>query len=1300
MALVVEEELYHIRALFGRSWNPLGRANLMKWAFLGGRFNTVYKYLSPFANFPVKKATLGLIFSLILCKLELYLLVIRKTVFIAFILCLNFVHSLKGQNSIFFTPNKGQWDSRIQYQMLVPGGYFYLENNALTYLFMDKEHKHHDTEEHEEPIKWHAFQVQFKGANKNVKFEQSRQTSFYFNYFLGKDPLKWQSGVYSYHQIRYENLYSGIDYVIGENKGELKADYIVKPFAQPEKIQLEIKGADKVKIVSGELIITTSLAEVKEQKPYAYQIINSEKKEIPCAYRLSDNTVSFVLGKYDTSKELIIDPVLYFSSFIGSTADNFGCTATYDRNKHVFGGALVYSTGVYPTTLGAYQTTFAGSSSFRDMGITKFDSTGTYLHYSTYLGGSDGTEVPHSLVCDNNGNLYVLGTTGSTDYPVSATAFDNTFNGGPAVSAPSQGLNYPTGTDIIITKFNSTGTALLGSTYLGGSNIDGVNNSAVLNYNYGDFIRGEIILDNTGNPIICSNTFSTDYPVTASAPQSANAGSCDAVITKLNSSLSGLIWSTYYGGTGDDAGYGMQPDLSGDLFFTGGTTSADIPVTAGVFDNTSNGGVDGFLAKINNAGSSFLASTYLGTNSYDQSYLVQVDNSNDVYVFGQTTGAYPVSTGIYNVPNSGQFIHKFNNSLTASVWSTRIGTGSGQIDISPTAFLVNNCYKIFICGWGGTVNHFGLADFSTTSGLPVTASGFQTSTDGSDFYLAIFSEDMAGMEYGTFFGGALSSEHVDGGTARFDKDGFVYQAVCAGCGGHDDFPTTPGAWSNTNDSPNCNLAVFKFNLENVIASFDTTLLSPACTMPYSVTFSNTSTFTSSFSWDFGDGTTSTDPNPTHVYTVPGDYVVSLIATDTTPCNNSDTFSMNVHVPEPLSLTNPGNSFLCEGDSLSVSFTATGVDYVWSPTTYLSDPSGSNVTITPADDITYNVIGTNDDGCKDTVVFSVDVNHPPDASFDLNLTPCVLPAQLILSNTSSDAVIYTWYLDGQVFNATDLMYSFTTPGTYEIVLVAQDTSFCAFSDTATDVVIVPPIVTATATGSDTICTLTPMPVSATGGSTYQWFPSNLFSDPNSSSTMITAEETVDAYVVVTDTNGCSDTAYISMYVFPTPEIDAGNDLIYDLGDGPQLFPSFPVGGSYYWTPSEGLSCVACPNPEAAPDQTTTYYLVYTDVYGCTFTDSVIVYVTPSVFIPNAFTANGDGVNDVFIPVVRNLSYFQIEIFNRWGEMIFKAEGLNVIWDGTHNGKKAKEDVYVWKIKYASQIEPEVYREKVGHVSLLR
>ncbi len=1219
--------------------------------------------------------------------------------------------ALADHPNIFFTPNQGQWDERIRYSLKLLNGNMYLENGGLSYFFVQGENHHHTAEVPEE---WqaHSVKVDFIGALPQPVLRTGNLTPFYYNYFIGSDPSRWKSEIRSAYSVRYENLYDRIDLEFyGTPEEQLKYDYHVRPGGDPAAIRLRYRGADRLFVAeNGDLHVQTSLGTIIEKRPVAFQETPAGKKEVLCRYRLQGNELSFDFPRgYDARYTLVIDPVLVFSSFTGSTADNFGFTATYDYEKNTFGGGIVYPGGQYPVTAGAFQTSFNGtlSSSTRDVGISKFNADGSTLLYSTYLGGT-GMDAPHSLVVNRQGELYVMGTTGSTNFPIPTGGYSNTFRGGSSASPPASGTTYSSGSDIFIARFNPQGTVLMGATYMGGSGNDGLNLSLTLSYNYGDPFRGEIIIDHQGNCVVSSVTASPNFPQVNPTQASYGGGGYDACVFKLDASLSNLLWSTFLGGSGDDSAYGIQIDSNGDMYVAGGTASSNFPVTSAVVKPSYGGAIDGYIARFAAAGGTMIASTFLGTGAYDQCYFVQLDTDDNVYVVGQTTGTYPIMpASVYNVPNSGQFIHKLDNMLSTTLFSTTVGRGAGTVDISPSAFLVNDCGLIYLAGWGGNLN--GMSPYhatsSTTQGLPVTPDALQSTTDGKDFYLMILQKDAAGLMYATFFGAStgssgLGGEHVDGGTSRFDKDGVVYQAVCAGCGGLS-FPTTPGVWSTTNNSSNCNLAVFKIDLKEVIALAGVVAPDGICTLPADFVFQNHSVGATNYLWDFGDGNTSTVYNPTHSYADTGRYIITLVALDTTAdCIASDTLFLEVYVPGPLTVTYTPGDTICVGESLSFNLSG-GQTYQWSPPDYLSTTTGPNPVATPPQTTTYTVVATDAYGCRDTAAIEVVVKPYTEAEFSVHFTPCTFPAVVSFENESEHAVHYFWDF-GNGFTSTEpeLQQIYTEPGYYTITLVAIDSSSCNGADTMQFEIFLPPPASVSVSGSDTICLGQQLLLQAAGGVSYSWSPPYGLSDPYSPSPWANPEMGTTYTVIATDSNGCADTATVFIEVFPPASIDAGPDGIADIGRTPVLNPYIPPGGSFYWTPTEGLSCVTCLSPQANPEFNTTYYLHYTDPYGCTYIDSMQVLVSPSVFIPNAFTPNGDGLNDVFFPQVRNLSHYEFFVFNRWGELIFTSTTAGDGWDGTIKGRQAPLDVYVWRIDYSDFIEPGITRTKRGHVTLVR
>lgn len=938
-----------------------------------------------------------------------------------------------------FTENKNQWEANVLYRAQLDGGLLFLEKNCFTYNFYDKESLRGahagGSKKLTTAVRGHAFRMTFLNAAANVKTSSQNSTPDYCNFFLGKDKKKWAGGVKNYKEINYSDLYPGIGLQVLGQENSVKYNFIVSPEANTNEIQLFYEGLDELRLDRGALVLKTSINEMVEQKPYAYQLINGVKVEVPCKFVLKDNIVSFKFPQgYDKSKELIIDPVLVFACSSGSIADNFGMTATYDSQGNLYSGGTVFGIG-YPTTLGAYDTSWNGSSFYidgrTDVVITKYDSSGTFLRYSTYLGGYTSSEIVTSLVVDAQNQLLLYGATGSSDFPVTANAFDATFNGGTLLHFICNGTFFDNGTDIYVAKFNSTGTALIASTYVGGSMNDGVNtnNDSVLTvacgpasyefpldslqYNYGDQYRGEINVDRYGNAYISSSSRSGNFPI-INGFDNTFGGKQDAVVFKLNSDFSSVIWSTYLGGSDNDAGYALALDDSSNVYITGGTRSSDFPTTPGTLQPSYQGGeADGYITKIKEDGSGILYSTYWGTSAYDQTYFVQLGKGKDVYVVGQTEGAMPVTPGVYNNPNSGQFISKMNDSLNTLVFSTVFGNGDGKPNISPAAFLVDYCENIYVSGWGGNIlNPSGAIG---TTGMPVTPGALQpTSGDSYNFYLFVVSTDATSLLYATYFGGAQSREHVDGGTSRFDKKGIIYQSVCAGCGGHDDFPVTPGSWPNTGPNVNhntqnynCNNGVFKFDFQVPLSQANFTVDHLSGCAPFTVQFQNQSTPGSAYLWDFGgNDTTSSVYNPLRTYPNPGTYLVKLLVNNPASCNVWDTAFQFVTVYPPITAGFNSSHIQCTNQfSFIDSSAASPASWIWDfgdndtsqvqNPTHLYDSAGL-----------YNVqlIATTVNGCSDTIIHPVNYAGPVPVSISPGDTICKGSS---LQLSANGGFSYTW-----------------------------------------------------------------------------------------------------------------------------------------------------------------------------------------------------------------------------------------------------------------------------------------------------
>lgn len=1158
----------------------------------------------------------------------------------------------------------------------------FLENDGFTYLFYPSEgieplhHKLNDPDGFNDVLNFHSVKLEFINPNRNAFKQEIDSNSFYENYYLDANPQKWKTGVKSYKKIIYNNFYPNIDLCVLSNKHNVRFDLVIHPNASLNLVQFKLKGQNELSLIHNKLVFSTTVGLMELLPPLAYQEINGLKKYVSCRYELKNDIISFKIeGSYDKTHPLIVDPTLVFATYTGSLSDNFGMTATYDLSGNAYTAGVCFGPD-YPTTPGAFQITYMGPNGANhgtDISISKFNPNGSVLMYSTYLGGTHW-EAPQSIVVDNNNNLVVFGRTASNNFPVTAGTFQTTIGGG-----------Y----DFIISKFNLNGTALMASTYMGGVSNEGVNGSVNLvglRYNYSDDLRGGVVTDANGNIYFGACTTSTNFPVTSGCLQPALNGANDAVVVKFDPNLTSPIYSSYLGGAANDGIYSVALNNANQLYFTGGTESNNFPVTPGVLHTSAQGGVDGFVGLLSSNGNNLMASTYIGTSAYDQSFFVQLDNQNKVYILGQTEGSYPVTSGVYSNPASGQFIHCMNANLNSTYFSTVIGRGNTFPDIVPSAFMVDVCGSIYLSGWGGSLNG-GNQQHSTTQGLPVTANAFMPVTDNEDFYFMVLDKDALSLQYATFFGGNLSHEHVDGGTSRFDKAGIIYQAICESCGGHDDMPTTPGVWSNQNGSFNCNNAVVKFSFSpNLVAAQLATnpnVLSGCA--PFTVDFINHSVNGVNYFWSFGDGGTSTQFEPSHTFTTAGTYQVRLISNNNATCNIFDTTYVNVTVFPPINLSPIPSPIICSQDSAKLLFNApAGSSYTWSPNQYISSVLVQQPNVSPPSDFQY-YISVSLNGCekKDSVKVFVSENN---TTILLDSSHMCLDdtVKLYASQVNSS---YQW----NTGESTKLI-SVLNHGWYYLTTV--NSIGCASKDSIwVDSLHRVPLSSYTVA----ICQNQKLQLMAPIGQyQYVWSPGVYINSSYVFNPFVEPPSSIN-YTLSLINGPCVSEAEYQVMVYPTPTI-ALSPKFSEIIPGETVMLTALADTVCSWSPSFGLSCQQCNVTYASPEVNTVYYASIANQFGCTSTDSVKVEVIPTLYIPNSFTPNDDLKNDLFKPVHSGYVSLEFYIYDRWGELIYYTEDLYGGWDGTRKKVKCPMDVYVYKL-VATDYKNHIL-EKVGHVTLIR
>ena len=536
------------------------------------------------------------------------------------------------------------------------------------------------------------FSVTFDGAERVEPVGLDRAETV-FNYYLGEQS-NWRSNVPGYATVAYPGLYDGIDLLTFGRRDSLKYEFHVAPGADWRAIQISYEGIQNLWLdAAGALHVETELGELIDDAPYIYQQIAGQQIEVSGTFTLLDaDTYTFeVSGPYDPSLELIIDPELAWSTYLGGIYDDHGRGIAVDASGNVLVTGRTYSSG---WIAGGYDATFNG---MWDAFVIKLSPDGAHL-WSTYLGGSDA-DYGHSIAVDASGNVLVTSLTFS--YGWTAGGYDTSYDGG---------------VDAFVAKLSPSGTHLW-STYLGGSSGD---------YGYA------IAVDASGNVLVTGETYSSGW--TARGYDTTHNGGYDAFVAKLSPSGAHL-WSTYLGGSSNDRGDDIAVDASGNVLVTGRTYSSGW--TAGGYDITHNGGTDAFVAKLSPTGA-HLWSTYLGGSNTDSGYGIAVDASGNALVTGLTSSSGWIAVG-YDATHNGSgdaFVAKLSPGGT-HLWSTYLGgssTDEGRgiaVDASGNVLVTGSTNSSGWTAGGHDITHNGDMDAFVAKLSPTGAHLWSTYLGGS-----------------------------------------------------------------------------------------------------------------------------------------------------------------------------------------------------------------------------------------------------------------------------------------------------------------------------------------------------------------------------------------------------------------------------------------------------------------------------------------------------------------------------------------------------------------------------------------
>ncbi len=612
-----------------------------------------------------------------------------------------------------------------------------------------------------------VLRMKLRDANPAVKVAGVDELPGKNNFFIGNDPAKWRTGVPTYAKVKYEGIYSGIDLVYYGNQRQLEYDFNVAPGADPRRIEFNVSGAKRIrKDARGELVFKVGQDEVRWHKPVAYQEKNGARQLVAADYTITDtNRVGFELAKYDASRPLYIDPLIY-STYLGSDVNECVCNASGNPvgiavdsagNAYVTGQTLAAD---FPVTPGAFQTTGT-------VFVTKMNPTGTALVYSTRLGGS-GFDAGYAIAVDSSGDAYVTGRTSSTNFPVTPGAFQTACG------------NSEYCWNAFVTEINPSGSALVYSTFLGGS-------GSPINY-VGD--QGlAIAVDSSGSAYVTGNTSSSNFPVTPGAFQTVGTTQ-DSFVTKFNPAGSALVYSTYLGGTDPGAeGESIAVNSTGNAYVVGSTYSIDFPTTPGAFQTgcvleaENNCFWNAFVTELNDSGSALVYSTYLGDVSFDcLGQGLALDSAGNAYVTGLAAGAgFPVTPGAFQTTYSGDgsaFVTELNATGSGLVYSTYLGGDGGS---SGASIAVDNAGNAYVTGSAGE-------HFPTENPVQKKYGGGKYTGDA---FVAKLNPAGTALVYSTYLGG---KEYDYGDGIALDSAGNAY---VIGWTDSTNFPVTPGAFQTT-----------------------------------------------------------------------------------------------------------------------------------------------------------------------------------------------------------------------------------------------------------------------------------------------------------------------------------------------------------------------------------------------------------------------------------------------------------------------------------------------------------------------
>lgn len=645
-----------------------------------------------------------------------------------------------------FIENRGEWAARARYGIQLPGLSAFCADDGIVLVLTEEGGSIRPEMGCDRPrhvaVRRHALRVNLSGGKAARPIPRGEYRADR-THLLGRDRTQWAIGASTFAEVIYREAWTGIDLVLSTRGGGIEYRIEPRPGVNPEAAVLRFEGADRIERADdGSTRIVTSAGTLIARRagPLSGRIEREGDDE--CSTPAQANA-----GGGGGGGMLPDDPsALRWGTFIGGTLEDYAYAMAVRPSGNVVVAGTTHSPD-FPTTIGALADTLQGAY---DAFVAELDPTGSILLWCTYVGGS-GVDIAHAVALDAAGNIVLTGKTESPDFPVTSGAYDLAL-GGLA--------------DAYALKLDATGTSILWSTYLGGSDYE---------------IAFGLLIDSIGGVVVAGYTQSADYPVTMNGWDRSYNGGFDIFVTKVDPMGQALTWSTFIGGTNDDRVYHACAAGSGSIFLTGWTQSPDYPVTAGVYDATYNGNSDVYVTKMSATGDVLVWSTFLGGSDIERAYAIEAGAGGNPVIAGYVrSGDFPTTPGAYDATYGGNgdgFIASLNEAGTALLWSTFLG-GMDE----------DRCHDLALDAGGDPV----VTGSTLSMDFPTTAGTYdETYAGAGDAFGAALDPSGRSLLWGTFIGGS----GWDMGNAMASSD--ARSILVCGETESTDFPTTAGAFDQT-----------------------------------------------------------------------------------------------------------------------------------------------------------------------------------------------------------------------------------------------------------------------------------------------------------------------------------------------------------------------------------------------------------------------------------------------------------------------------------------------------------------------